>query len=145
LPVQVVAQADRPGVDVLGVAVVVVVATGAGEGAGIGAPAIIVDIGGGRRHILFAIVVGVALFAFDALLALAFRRLRRIELLRGGEIFRRLIVVALKHGIFEQVTLDFLLHFHRRQLQQLDRLLQVAASVPGAAIVLVGVPASSLG
>jgi len=59
------------------------------------------------------------------LLALAFRGFWRIELLSAGKCLAALFVLALEHGIFEQVTLDFLLHFDRRQLKQLDRLLQL--------------------
>ena len=36
-----------------------------------------------------------------------------------------LLILALKHWIFEQVALDFLLHLYCRQLKQLDRLLQL--------------------
>ena len=36
-----------------------------------------------------------------------------------------MIVVTLEHRVFEQVALDFLLHFYGRKLQQFDRLLQL--------------------
>ncbi len=36
-----------------------------------------------------------------------------------------LVVLALEHRVLEKVALDFLLHLDGRQLQQLDRLLQL--------------------
>jgi hypothetical protein len=36
-----------------------------------------------------------------------------------------MIVIALEHGILEQITLKLLLHLNRRELKKLDRLLQL--------------------
>ena len=110
--------------DVTRVAVVVLVAPGAGEGAGIGGPTIIVDFGRGTRHLLLTFLASLVFarlggFAASCLIG------RRIELLRRTERLTRAIVLAFQHRIFQQITLDFLLHFDGRQLQELDRLLQL--------------------
>ena len=121
LPAEMLAQADVGGMGIVAVAVVVLIATGSGEGAGIGSPAIVIDFGRRTRRFDFPVLARLALFAaFAARLLVA----RGIELLRVGKGLRPFIF-AFQHGIFEQITLDFLLHFNGRQLQQLDRLLEL--------------------
>ena len=36
-----------------------------------------------------------------------------------------MLVFTFQHGVFEQITLDFLLHLDGRQLKKLDRLLEL--------------------
>ncbi len=125
MPAEVITQADGRSVYILRVAVIIFISPCTSEGAGIRGPAIIVDIRRGGWNILFAVITRIALFAFDLLFPLAFAGLWRIELLGTGKVLATLLIFSLKHGIFEQITLELLLHFDRRQLEQFDRLLQL--------------------
>ena len=110
--------------DVVRVAVIIVIACRAAVTAGIRRPAIVIDIRGGRRRLAVAITVrGLAVIATvtgGRFVTGGFER--RV----GSETFRPLFV-PLQHRVFEEVAFDFLLHFDCRQLQQLDRLLELGS------------------
>ena len=111
--------------DILGVAIIVLVAPGAGEGTGIGSPAVVIDTRWRRGNGLFAVIAGVAFLALVMFGTLGGLAARGIELLGAGKRLGRPVVVALQHRVFQQVALKFLLHLDGRQLQELDRLLQL--------------------
>ena len=63
---------------------------------------------------MFADITGVLFFTLSALFFLAFAGLGRVKLLGCGKSLATRFVIAFEHRIFEQIALDFLLHFNSR-------------------------------